>query len=376
MNFLEVRYSYDDPVHHGLRVKEGDVPLTSKMTRSKLLSESIKITPALFPHLAVALKSLGTVMRLERELDCFVTAEPMMQAYCVPHRAFDGDTFSVVLSSVLVERLRPEEVRFVIGHEVGHFLCEHWRYPKDEEEGSLGDRLAALSLSRSAEVSADRIGMLAAGSMEDACGAMIKVAAGLGFPHIQPDIPSILSQYRELSNQEGDANAIWSSHPIIPLRIRALLRFEPICRKLWRGDEVTQDELAALDGAVEADFHRITGHALTKLRDEHLESVRVWGLAFLFCADGVISKAEQELLRQELGADRAAKVLRFLKSQGEGTAKAVESKLMEACGKARSSSLEGRMRLVTEFENLVEAAGLHDAPIQNAMEQMRRLLDK
>lgn len=374
MNFLDVRYSYDDPTRHGLRVEEGEVPLSSKRTRAKLLSESIKITPALFPNLADALASLGEVMRLQRDLDCFVNAEPIMQAYCVPHRSSEGDSFSVVVSSVVIERLRPEEVRFVIGHEVGHFLCEHWRYPKEAEDSSLGDRIAALSLSRSAEISADRIGMLAAGSLEDACGAMIKVAAGLGFPHIQPDIPSILSQYRELSGQEGDATAIWSSHPIIPLRIRAMLRFEPICRQLWRGGSVSREQLAALDAAVEADFHRITGNALRRLSDEHLESVRIWGLVYLFCSDGVISRAEQEVLKQALGASRANKVLRFLQCQDEGPAKAVQAKLLEACGTARSAPIADRKRLVTEFEGLVEMAGLLDGPIQGALSELRRLL--
>ena len=374
MNFLNVRYSHDNPSYHGLTLNEGSVPLDSRKIRVKLLSEGLKITTALFPNLAAALEGLGDSMRLKHQLDCFVVPDSNMQAYCVPHSSNEEDFFSVVLSSAIIEKLRPQEVRFVIGHEVGHYLCEHWRYPKGGDDDSLGDRLAVLSLSRSAEISADRIGMLACGSLEDACGAMIKTAAGLGEPHIHPDISSILSQFRELSQNEGQTNAVWSTHPMIPHRIRALIRFEPLCQKLQRAEDLTIEDLLNLDAAVGKDFDRISGNALKKISNKSLESVRVWGLVYLLIADGVISKAEQKLLGQVVGNDNCDKVMNLLKSHTHGPGAIVMKKLHDACQKGQIASLPERKLLLENFSSLVDEAGLMDGHIEDALEKLERML--
>lgn len=374
MNFLQVRFSYDDPLRHGLDPLLGDMPAASKLARARLLSDAVKITPSLFPGLSKAFEGISESMGLGMDVECFVRGDAEMQAWCVPHRSSQGNSFSVVISSAIVERLEPSEIRFVVGHEIGHFLCEHWRYPKESDSAGLGERLASLRLSRSAEISADRIGMMAARSLEESCGAMIKVAAGLGLPHVRPDIPSLLGQFRELSSQDGDAGAIWATHPIIPLRIRALLRFEPICLSLLKGTPPDARDLERVDEAIEADFLKATGNALQRLNDSHLESARIWGLMFLFCADGVISKAEQELLSEAVGKERSRKTLKFIGSQDRPPAEVVAEKLTTASRMAREASLEARASLLLEFEQMMEDAGLLDGPIHEAMNQLRSIL--
>lgn len=374
MNFLNVRYRYDNLEEHGLA--DGEIPIApdSRAARTKLLAEAVQITPALFPSLAQHLSDLKVAMRLEEKVDCFVVPQPTIQAFCLPHARRGKQGYSVVLSSALVERLEPDEIRFVIGHEVGHFICEHWKYPSHEEDNGLGHRLVALQLSRAAEISADRIGMLASNSLDSACAAMIKVAAGLGAPYLCPDVPSILHQFRQLAQEEGMSDAIWMTHPIIPLRVRALLRFDPIFRAIQRGEEGWGKELEKVDQAIEADFHRSTGQVLHRMSDDQLETVRCWGLVYLFCADGVISKVEQRILGETLGCDRAAKVLKFLRLQKEGPKIAVESKLTESVAEAVQVPLSRRQELVEEFERLVEEAGIGDATINTAMENLRCIL--
>jgi hypothetical protein len=374
MNFLSFRYRYDDPPHHGLVANTDLAPPESTGTRAALLSDAVRITPALFPDLSRKLAGVGEAMMLTEELDCFVTAGPVMQAHCLPHSLGGRQCFSIVLSSALIERLTTDEVRFVIGHEVGHFLCEHWRYPSEDASSAVAHKLSALKLSRAAEISADRIGLLACRSLEQSCGAMIKVAAGLGAPHLQPDIPSLLSQFRELAGQNGSRSGIWATHPIIPLRIRALLRFEPVLRSILRKEDVSREDLHAIDDAVEKDFHRSTGNALVEIAEQQLDSVRVWGSVFLCCADGVICKSEQSFLTDVLGKEKSAKIMQFLKSQTGSPALAVERKLVSACEEARSADLEARRRLVQEFESQLGAAGLLNGHSRGALDALRVLL--
>lgn len=374
MNFLEVKYRFDDPSEHGFA--EDPIPVFPDTShgRTKLLAEAVQITPAIFPNLARHLSDLSTLMMLEDEVDCFVISQPIIQAFCITHSRVGRHRYSVVLSSALVERLEPEEIRFVIGHEIGHHLCAHWRYPVPDQNSGLGHRIAALQLSRAAEISADRIGMLACQSLDSACAAMIKVAAGLGAPHIKPDIPSFLHQFRQLSQDEGLSEGIWMSHPILPLRVRALLRFEPIFRAIKEGRVTWHGELQQIDDSIESDFHRSTGQALHRLTDNYLESVRCWGLVYLFCADGVISKIEQRILEDTLGKDRASKILRFLRSQKGSPNAAVESKLTDAATDARRAPVAHREELIDEFETLVGEAGIGDASIETAMQHLRVLL--
>jgi hypothetical protein len=263
----------------------------------------------------------------------------------------------------------------VIGHEVGHFICGHWRYPSEDEQGSMGDRLATLRLMRAAEISADRIGMLACRSLEYACAAMIKVAAGLGEPYLQPDIPSILLQYRELTRSEGTESAIWTTHPIIPLRIRALLRFEPIYRKILLDGIYATDELLRIDDAVEADFHKSSGFALRKISDKQLELAKIWGLVALFSCDGVISKVEQDLMKEYLGEGATLKVLRFLRQQGGRLDQIVAAKLIEACEVARLAPLVERKALSKQFSRLIDETGEWDEDVKNTFSTINDLLE-
>lgn len=375
MKFLDVRYRFDDPSQHGLGGSLRENVPASDRARSHLLASAIKITPALFPDLAQGLLRLGESMMLRDEVDCFVIADPVIQAYCLPHQSGERERFTVVLSSALIERLRIEEIRFVIGHEVAHFLCGHWRYPSESEDGTLGDRLAVLRLMRAAEISADRIGMLACRSLDHACAAMIKVAAGLGEPHLRPDIPSLLGQFRELARGDGTESAIWTTHPIIPLRVRALLRFEPIHRSILASGACAAEELSKIDDAVEADFHKSSGYALKKLSDKQLEMARIWGLVALFSADGVISKAEQQLMTVNLGEETAVKVLRYLKAQKGDLFHAVEGKLREACKTACLAPRSERQALVNDFCRMIDETGAWDPAIRKAFERISGLLE-
>jgi hypothetical protein len=375
MNFLDVRYRFDDPTQHGLGDALRKNPPSSERTRSHLLASAIKITPALFPDLSQGLLNLGESMMLRDEVDCFVIADPAIQAYCLPHHSGERERFTVVLSSAIIERLRIDEIRFVIGHEVAHFLCGHWRYPPQDEGASLGDRLAILRLMRAAEISADRIGMLACRSLEHACAAMIKVAAGLGEPYLRPDIPSLLGQFRELARGDGTESAIWTTHPIIPLRVRSLLRFEPIHRKIMQDGACAREDLIKIDDAVEVDFHKSSGFALKKLSAKQLEPARIWGLVALFAADGVISKTEQQLMKVNLGEEIAAKVLRYLKERHGNLYQAVETKLAEACETACLAPISDRQALVNDFCHLVDETGAWDPAIRETFERIRQLLE-
>lgn len=351
-NFLDVRYRYDNPEYYGLSAQVDGQASASKEVLGRLLSSSVRIVPSLFPDLAQELEGLNERMMLDGAIDCFVVSNPEIQAYCIPVSRDGDDHFVVVVTSALVERLNPQEIIFVIGHEVGHFIYQHWRHPREDGGGTHGQRLALLQLERSAEISADRVGMIACKSLQAACTAMVKVASGLSEPFLKPDIPSLLSQFRELVSQDGHEAAIFSTHPTIPLRIRALLMFDPVFKGFLNSDLVDQDLLEKIDKRVESDFHKSTGNVLKKHEDKQLADVQLWGMVSIFVADGIFSKSEQKLFCDLCGDALLKKVVGFLNSNAANIHSAVSKKLKLACSEAISCPMERKETVVNDLKGL------------------------
>ena len=370
IHFINVRYKRDSPSFYGLNRNESKRAHTSEV-RGRLLSNCVKVTSSLFPDLAKGLADLHSKLQLDTPIDCFIQADPTMQAVCHYHEADKLNAYSVVLSSGLIERLNIHEIRFIIGHEVGHFLYKHQVHPSAQDFDSLGDKLAALELSRAAEISADRVGMLACESTEVACSAMIKVASGLGSEHVRCDVPSLLEQFREICASKSSQASIWDTHPIIPLRVRALLHFEPTLKQIKSNGSV---DLARADMAVERDFMKTTNRVLDSISEEALAKMVKWGLMSLFVADGVLTKNEQEVMKDQLGDVSAQKILTYLHSQNGSILDIVDSRLIDAARAAQIAPRAQRIRLYKHFEVLVtEASG--GEPAMEALHTIKKLLD-
>jgi Zn-dependent protease with chaperone function len=83
--------------------------------------------------------------------------------------------------------MTPEEMRFIIGHELGHVALGHtWLNSliggmagiPAPLEAALLLNLAFRSWNRVCEYSADRAGLLACGSLQSATSALVKLVAG------------------------------------------------------------------------------------------------------------------------------------------------------------------------------------------------------
>jgi hypothetical protein len=361
MNRLHsIRYGFEDPAHYGLSNELKETLPDTRNTRSQLLSNAVHITSSLFPSLADIWPLLRKRLDLAEDVECFVVPEPQMQAYCFFHESHgekpssDRDAgYTVVISSGLIERLNTQEIMAVVGHEIGHFLFEHWRHPSDLKDSTKGQILAMRQLERAAEISADRVSMIAADSMNDACTAMIKVASGLGAPYLNPDIRGFLRQFRKLTDNRGHYDSIWSSHPMIPLRVRAMLRFDPIRKSLSQGDRISNELLGKVDEKINQDFHKATDFALEKIANKNIEDVRLWSMVSIFVADGILSKNEQCMMRNALGDETTNKVINFLKSSSSDMRQAVASRLQESCDQAKNAPLSEREKLINELDRII-----------------------
>ena len=163
-----------------------------------------------------------------------------VEVFVVPSRQVNAYTFGltlpkvVVLNSGLIQALDADELRFVIGHELGHVALGHtWL---NSLVGGLAGipspgatfallHLAFLWWNRACEHSADRAGLLACGRPEKALSALIKV--GLGLTARSPEelehiVQQLLAREYDPALQLSEA---LGTHPNVARRVGELRRY-------------------------------------------------------------------------------------------------------------------------------------------------------
>jgi Zn-dependent protease with chaperone function len=214
-----IRFKGDDPAIYGL--KPGDGPDGEEMKR-QLLATAVKVIPELFPSISRVMKSVGDILT-GRSFELFVFSDGSPRAFCSGNSL---DTATILVSSGLIERFGPNELAFVLGHELGHSIFRHNLYPNPDMAGQTQDRLKVLALWRAREITADRAGLLATGDTTAAFRAMMKLASGLSDKYIRFDVTAFLDQVKDLEKAGPSASFLLSTHPFITSRIRALLWFQ------------------------------------------------------------------------------------------------------------------------------------------------------
>ena len=226
INDLIARFQLD-PLIDQFEVQLGLNPVVQKIVASQM-----KLTPTLAPRLCSLLDQAVERTGFDEPVDLYVASDAECNAYAV-HSQQEGSPHIASLSSALVERMTDTEIRFVLGHELGHVHYRHYRagliagaIGKDAEGNSLMPLLLQRrieSWDRLAELSADRAGFLAAeGRMDAIVSAFFKLTAGLGPEHLKFDISAFLAQLEDLQSLGRRELVSRFSHPATPIRVRAL----------------------------------------------------------------------------------------------------------------------------------------------------------
>lgn len=202
--------------------------------RRQLLATSVRLTRGMaksFNHMAdECIERLG----VELPLELYVYSSPQFNAACFKP---EDDRLFVMFSSSILEGFDAEELRFVMGHELGHHIYQHHDIPighllngREKPDPKLALELFAWS--RYAEISADRAGAHCAKNMNTVARSLFKLSSGLTSKVIQFSLDDFVQQVDEMEIEgvdlaKGSARADWfSTHPFSPIRVKALKLFE------------------------------------------------------------------------------------------------------------------------------------------------------
>ena len=133
---------------------------TPSGVRRRLLATSVRLSQRMAPDLHKMADDCIEKLGMEIPLELYVFASPQYNAMCFKPQ--DGRLF-VMFASSLLEAFSESELRFVMGHELGHHVYQHHDIPIGYilRGDSRPDPRLAMQLftwSRYAEISADRAG--------------------------------------------------------------------------------------------------------------------------------------------------------------------------------------------------------------------------
>ena len=265
------------------------------------LEISAEVTPGLWAQLEIVREHLDIP---PDAIHAFVYASPELQASC-----FATSTSSCVLrfSSGLIDLLDASEFSFVCGHELGHFLLGHGI--TKIESGDLS--IEYFLQQRAQEISVDRVGLIAAGSLDIAIRALMKTASGLSSEHLRFDVGKFISQLGKSGAMTG-AGEHEASHPSMLVRCRALLWFSLNDFFTMGQDAFSREQFNTLDARIQSDLATFVDGPARKRIDQAKTDLALWIAAMEIVQNGVFGKAEQIAFEKMFGAELLAKLIGFL----------------------------------------------------------------
>lgn len=204
-----------------------------RQVRLMFLANAVKVSPTQHPKLHQIWGDVHRTLDAPGQYPLYVTQNPTYNA-----AAWGMDKPFVIVHSELLRDFTEDEVRFVLGHEMGHVMSGHALYNtmmwllltllSRAGGGIIG--LAALPVllalfewSRKAELSCDRAGLLAVQAPEPGLTTMLKFAGG---SFSEANLAAFIEQADEYRGQNELVdqvfkvmNLLWASHPFPVIRV-------------------------------------------------------------------------------------------------------------------------------------------------------------
>ncbi|MEU8227782.1 M48 family metallopeptidase [Kribbella sp. NPDC048915] len=215
--------------------------INERAFRLQFLGGAIRVDERQFPTVHRLFTEAGSTLDVRRLPELYVTNSPIWNAVTI-----GMDKPFIVVNSALVQGLDEEELRFVLGHELGHAQSGHALYQSLllwlmrltgavgwMPIGALGLRAIIAALhewSRKAELSGDRAGLLAVQDPAVALRVQMKLASGGQLGEL--DTTAFLAQGTEYESAGDLRDSVLKlllleaqSHPMAVIRAHELRRW-------------------------------------------------------------------------------------------------------------------------------------------------------
>lgn len=200
--------------------------------RSTMEGHSLKVQQDLLPDFYELCQSVKKKLNFDDKVDFYITGDSNVNAFSLAAED-EGEPHIVNVNSALFDLMTEEELRFVIGHELGHLINKDSALarlimfvfpPNTEVPVSLQYKIRLHE--QLAELVADRYGYIATESLDVCVTAFFKLASGLDLAKMNVSIDALIADNnRRLDYFLKDKGTSRSSHPVNPIRVQALNLF-------------------------------------------------------------------------------------------------------------------------------------------------------
>jgi hypothetical protein len=375
MNYLEqFKYSKDDPAEFGvdLNINNKEKKKFDDSHLSNLLSRSIRVEKEIFPTVGLAIEKVFKRLNLNNEFNFFVTADNF-QANASCSLMPSASKPDIIITSKLIELLSEEELQFIIGHEVAHYYYQHSLYPHFENVTERHQKLNILNLSRSAEISADRVGLIASGSLEKSLRANLKLASGLGEKHLKFSFSKYLDQLREIESVGESQSELWSTHPSFLIRIQSLIWFSMSkeYHKFFDTKKKGVYDLKTIDNKIDTTIKKVVGEQIESSNREIYDRAKLWGSLKVFLIDKTFSKEEQNNFKKLVGEEKASKAISWLKLKNQNM---LDKKEEESFSEASTLLKTDKTNLAKDLTRAAKVAGGKKIKILETLSKLLNLI--
>ena len=213
-------------------LKKTKITTNDAYWRSSMEGHSLKVREHLLPDFHKLCQEVKEKLNFHEDVDFYITGDSSVNAFSVSAED-ENQPHIVNVNSALFDLMSDDELRFVIGHELGHLINKdskltrliHFVFPRGAAVHiSLQYKIRLHE--QLAELVADRYGYMASGKMEACVTAFFKLASGLDLAKMNVSIDALIADNNErLDYFLKDKGISRNSHPVNPIRVKALHLF-------------------------------------------------------------------------------------------------------------------------------------------------------
>jgi hypothetical protein len=274
VNWKQVRYRGDAAdvadlmteyrVNDFLGVVEENRRRIDQGLRERLVKDGIRLSEALSPRVFRIFNNLCRSLGLSTEPEIFCLPSQDVNAFAVLETRQNATYSLIGVTAGALEKLSDTELLSILAHELGHFIFENHRLsgllntnPDSQDVTVLPAFGEALFLrwQKKAEISADRVSVLATGDFHATASALLKSTFGLSERNLNLDVSALMAQIDEIKGHPELMSEAFASHPVLPIRLKAAQLFAGSTKATTNGfpaganlleDATLEDEVDAL----------------------------------------------------------------------------------------------------------------------------------
>ena len=282
-------------------IKMAKIPFSDNYYRSMLEGHSFKVEEGTLSRYYNIFNEIKETLQFTEPVDFYITGDPSVNAFAIASQE-EGEPNIINVNSSLIQLMTDDELRFVIGHEMGHLINKNATLVKLINFVFPHGATVPITLQykirlwqQLSELVADRFGYMAMPNLNVCISAFFKMSSGLDFNKMDMKVEAFLEDNKKrLEYFRNDKGINFATHPINPIRVEALNQFS---KSVFFNEKGTSKE--DLENGMN-DLIEI----LLKVRNTELDSnmakfIATAGLIIANC-DETISENEIDLIFSEL----------------------------------------------------------------------------